>query len=526
MMEGDYVRVFDTTLRDGEQSAGINLNTAEKVQIAHNLARMNIDVIEAGFPAASPGDLQAVQEVTRNIKGPVIAGLARTRTGDIEAAWEALRDAERPRIHTFIATSDIHMEHKLRMSREQVKEEVRRAVSLARSFVDDVEFSAEDASRSDLDFLCEVFRIAAECGATTLNIPDTVGYSLPEEFSRFVAEIIGRTDVGDSVVWSCHCHNDLGLAVANTLEAVRRGVRQVECTVNGIGERAGNASMEEVVMGLKTKRSHFEVQTRVDTTGLCGLSHLVSSLTGFPVPPNKAIVGANAFAHEAGIHQHGVLCNRATYEIMKPEDVGAGTKLVLGKHSGKHAFRKRVADLGFDLTDEQVTQAFQLFKQLCDRKEMVTDGDLEAMIVDEFLTNTNCRRFSLEGFSVQATHGAGTATITLSENGTTWSDAATGNGPVDAAYAALKRLTKLEPILTSYRVQAVSHRSDAVGEAHITLALGEISAQGRGASTDVIEASIKAYVNAINRLHQVAASKGVTINGDDLGPGDPVQEVR
>ena len=353
-----------------------------------------------------------------------------------------------------------------------------------------------------------------------------MGYSLPEEFSRFVAEIIGRTDVGDDVVWSCHCHNDLGLAVANSLEAVRRGVRQVECTVNGIGERAGNASMEEIVMGLRTKRSHFAVQTRVDTAGLCGLSHLVSSLTGFPVPPNKAIVGANAFAHEAGIHQHGVLCNRATYEIMRPEDVGAGTKLVLGKHSGKHAFRKRVVDLGFDLTDEQVTQAFQLFKQLCDRKEMVTDGDLEAMIVDEFLTNTNCRRFSLEGFSVQATHGAGTATITLSENGTTWSDAATGNGPVDAAYAALKRLTKLEPILTSYRVQAVSHRSDAVGEAHITLALGEISAQGRGASTDVIEASIKAYVNAINRLHQVAASKGVTINGDDLGPGDPVQEVR
>lgn len=524
-MSESHVRIFDTTLRDGEQSAGINLNTVEKLQIAHNLARMKVDVIEAGFPAASPGDLQAVREIARNIKGPVIAGLARTRKEDIEAAWEAVREAEKPRIHTFIATSDIHLEHKLRMTREQVKDEVRRAVSYARGFVDDVEFSAEDGSRSDLDFICEVFRIAVECGATTLNIPDTVGYSLPGEFSSFVSEIIRRSGAGDNVVWSCHCHNDLGLAVANSLEAVKQGVRQVECTVNGIGERAGNASMEEVVMGLRTKRSHFGIETQIDTTCLCGVSHLVSSLTGFPVPPNKAIVGANAFAHEAGIHQHGVLCNKATYEIMKPEDVGAGTKLVLGKHSGKHAFRKQLADLGFDLTEEQVKHAFQLFKQLSDRKEMVTDGDLEAMIVDEIISVAPCRRFSLEGFSVHAAHGTGTATITLSENGAKWSDAATGNGPIDAAYAALKRLTKIEPVLTSYRVQAVSRRSDAVGEAHITLALGELSAQGRGASTDVIEASIKAYVNAVNRLHQVAAAKGVVFNANDPGPGYPVQKV-
>lgn len=524
-MSEDHVRIFDTTLRDGEQSAGVNLNTAEKLQIAHNLARMKADVIEAGFPAASPGDMEAVKTIAANVRGPVIAGLARTRKEDIDAAWEAVKEAEKPRIHTFIATSDIHLEHKLCMTREQVKEEVRRAVTQAKSCVDDVEFSAEDGSRTDMDFICEVFRIAVECGATTLNIPDTVGYALPEEFSRFVGEIISKTGAGDDVVWSCHCHNDLGLAVANSLEAVRRGVRQVECTVNGLGERAGNASMEEIVMALRTKRSHFGVQTRIDTTCLCGVSNLVSSLTGFSVPPNKAIVGANAFAHEAGIHQHGVLCNKATYEIMKPEDVGAGTKLVLGKHSGKHAFRKQLADLGFDLTEDQVRQAFKLFKQLSDRKEMVTDGDLEALIVDEILSVTPDRRFTLEEFSVQAAQGSGTAAITLSENGTVWSDAATGNGPVDAAYAALKRLTKLDPVLTSYRVKAASRKSDAVGEARITLALGDVSAQGRGASTDVIEASIKAYVNAVNRLHQVAAAKGVALDAPNTGAGHSVETL-
>jgi 2-isopropylmalate synthase len=524
-MNPTHVRIFDTTLRDGEQSAGVNLNTAEKLQIASQLARMKVDIIEAGFPAASPGDMEAVREIARRIRGPIIAALARTRKEDIDTAWKAVEEAERPRIHTFIATSDIHMIHKLGMSHDQVKEEVRRAVTQARSLVNDVEFSAEDGSRSDMDFICEVFRIAVECGATTLNIPDTVGYALPEEFSGFVAEIIRRTGAGNDIIWSCHCHNDLGLAVANSLEAVKQGVRQVECTVNGLGERAGNASMEEVVMGLRTKKSHFGVETRVDTTCLCGASHLVSRLTGFPVPPNKAIVGANAFAHEAGIHQHGVLCNKATYEIMKPEDVGAGTRLVLGKHSGKHAFRKQLSDLGFVLSEDQVRQAFTLFKQLSDLKEMVTDGDLEALIVDEILSVVPSHRFNLEDFSVQASHGTGTAAITLSENDTRWSDAATGNGPIDASYEALKRLTRINPVLTSYHVQAVSHRSDAVGEARITLALGNISAQGRGASTDVIEASIKAYVNAINRLHQIAAAKGVVIDGPDFGRSDSVRKI-
>jgi 2-isopropylmalate synthase len=341
------VRIFDTTLRDGEQAPGINLNTAEKLQIARQLAQLKVDVIEAGFPAASPGDLEAVKAIASEVKGSVVAGLARTRKGDIEAAWEAVRPAEHPRIHVFIATSDIHMEHKLKMSRQQVLDEVRNAVSYAKSFTDDVEFSAEDASRSDPAFLIQVFKVAAECGATTLNIPDTVGYAVPQEFAAFVKEIIDGVGTPPGVIWSVHCHNDLGLAVANSLAAVQSGVRQVEGTINGLGERAGNASLEEVIMALKTRRDRFGLSTNIDTTKLYGVSRLVSRLTGVAVPPNKAVVGDNAFSHEAGIHQHGILCNRATYEIMKPEDVGApGTRLVLGKHSGHHAFRSEERRVG------------------------------------------------------------------------------------------------------------------------------------------------------------------------------------
>ncbi len=517
-MSEDHVRIFDTTLRDGEQAAGVNLNTAEKLQIAHQLGRMGVDVIEAGFPASSPGDFEAVQRIAREVEGPVIAGLARTRAEDIDAAYRAVKDAKKPRIHTFIATSDIHLEYKLKMSREEVLEETRRAVTQARRLVEDVEFSAEDASRSDMDFLVEVFKAAASCGATTLNIPDTVGYALPDEFSAFVEEIIRRTGAPENVIWSCHCHNDLGLAVANSLEAVKRGVRQVECTVNGLGERAGNASMEEIAMALKTKHEHYGTQTRLDTTRLYSVSRLVSSLTGFTVPPNKAVVGANAFAHEAGIHQHGVLCNRATYEIMRPEDVGApGSQLVLGKHSGRHAFSKRVEDLGFSLTKEQIKEAFGFFKDLCDRKEMVTDNDIEALVVDEILAVNPSRKYALKGFSVQAAEGRGTATITLSDGGKDVTDAATGNGPVNASYAALKRLMDIDPELTTYRITAVSEKSDAIGEARITLRLGGLTAQGRGASTDVIEASIKAYVNAVNRLYQLAAAKGVSLDGPNAG---------
>jgi 2-isopropylmalate synthase len=517
-MSEDYVRIFDTTLRDGEQAAGVNLNTAEKIQIAHQLGRLGVDVIEAGFPASSPGDFEAVERIAREVEGPVIAGLARTRAEDIDAAYRAVKDAKKPRIHTFIATSDIHLEYKLKMSREEVLEETRRAVTQAGSLVEDVEFSAEDASRSDMDFLVEVFRTAVNCGATTLNIPDTVGYALPGEFSSFVEEIIRRTDAPENVTWSCHCHNDLGLAVANSLEAVKRGVRQVECTVNGLGERAGNASMEEIAMALKTKREHYGTQTRLDTTRLYGVSRLVSNLTGFTVPPNKAIVGSNAFAHEAGIHQHGVLCNRATYEIMRPEDVGApGSQLVLGKHSGRHAFTKRVEDLGFSLTKDQVAEAFRLFKDLCDRKESVTDGDIEALVVDEILAVNPLRKYALKSFSVQAAEGRGTATITLLDGEKEVTDAATGNGPVNASYAALKRLMGIDPELAAYRITAVSEKSDAIGEARISLRMGGMTAQGRGASTDVIEASIKAYVNAVNRLYQLAAAKGVSLDVPDAG---------
>jgi len=517
-MSEDHVRIFDTTLRDGEQAAGVNLNTAEKIQIAHQLSRLGVDVIEAGFPASSPGDFEAVQRIAREVEGPVIAGLARTRAEDIEAAWQAVKGAKKPRIHTFIATSDIHLEYKLKMSREEVLEEIRRAVTQARSLLDDVEFSAEDASRSDMDFLVEAFRTAAACGATTLNIPDTVGYSLPGEFGPFVEEIMRRTDAPDGVVWSCHCHNDLGLAVANSLEAVSRGVRQVECTVNGLGERAGNASMEEIAMALRTKKEHYGIETHLDTTRLYSVSRLVSNLTGFPVPPNKAIVGANAFAHEAGIHQHGVLCNRATYEIMRPEDVGApGSQLVLGKHSGRHAFSKRVEDLGFNLTKEQVKEAFTLFKDLCDRKEMVSDSDIEALVVDEILAVNPMRRYELKSFSVQAAERHGTATITLRAGEREVTDAATGNGPVHASYAALKRIMGIDPELATYRVTAVSEKSDAIGEARITLRLNGLTAQGRGASTDVIEASIKAYINAVNRLYQLSAAKEVPLNVTNAG---------
>jgi len=510
-MNPDRVRIFDTTLRDGEQSPGINLNRAEKLQIARQLARLGVDVIEAGFPAASEGDLESVRAIAREVQGPIVAGLARTRDEDIRAAWEAVKEAERPRIHTFIATSDIHLEHKLRMTRREVLEEVRRAVTLARSLASDVEFSAEDASRSDPAFLAEVFRMAVQCGATTLNVPDTVGYAVPSEFGDFLSDVIARVDAPPEVIWSVHCHDDLGLAVANSLEAVRRGARQVECTVNGIGERAGNAAMEEIAMALRVRRGVDGPDTTLDTTVFAGLSGLVSRLTGFPVPPNKAVVGRNAFAHEAGIHQHGVLRNRSTYEIMKPEDVGApSSRLVLGKHSGRHAFASRIEALGYSLEREMVEEAFVLFKNLCDRKEIVTDDDLEALVVDEILAVTPQKRLVLKDYMVQsAGRDRATATVTLMEGETERTDAATGNGPVDAVFSAVKRVTGLEPQLLRYNIEAVTERADAVGQAALVISLDGVSAAGRGASTDVIEASLKAYINALNRLFQICEGRQV-----------------
>lgn len=510
-MTPDKVRIFDTTLRDGEQSPGINLNRAEKLQIARQLARLGVDVIEAGFPAASEGDLESVRAIAREVKGPIVAGLARTRNEDIMAAWEGVRHAERPRIHTFIATSDIHLEHKLRMSRDEVLEEVRRAVTLARSLTDDVEFSAEDASRSDPAFLAQVLRLAVESGARTLNVPDTVGYAVPAEFGAFLADVMARVDAGRDVIWSVHCHDDLGLAVANSLEAVRCGARQVECTVNGLGERAGNAAMEEIVMALRVRRGADGPDTTLDTTVFQSLSGLVSRLTGFPVPPNKAIVGRNAFAHEAGIHQHGVLRHRSTYEIMKAEDVGApSSRLVLGKHSGRHAFASRIEAMGYALEPEAVEELFVLFKNLCDRKEMVTDDDLEALIVDEVLSVSSQKRLVLKDYMVQsAGRDRATATVTLMDGDAEKTDAATGNGPVDAVFSAVKRIMSLEPKLLSYRIEAVTERADAMGQASLSISLDGISAAGRGASTDVIEASLKAYVNALNRVFQIQEGRQV-----------------
>ena len=514
-MKQDQVLIFDTTLRDGEQAAMINLNTAEKIQIARQLEKLKVDIIEAGLPAASQGDFEAVREIAASVKDPVITGLARCSGHDIDIAGEAVKYAFRPRIHTFIATSDIHLRDKLKMTRKQVLESVEKWVTHAKTIVDDVEFSAEDASRSDLDFLVDVFQTAIACGATTINIPDTVGYAVPHEFSEIVKEIIGRTDKGSNIVWSVHTHNDLGMAVINSLESVKAGVRQVECTINGIGERAGNASLEEVVMGIKTRGDHFGVYTGLDTSQLYPTSSLVSKLTGFQVPPNKAIVGSNAFAHEAGIHQHGIMCNKATYEIMDPLDIGApSSDLFLGKHSGKHAFTDKVKEMGYQLSTEEISKAFSLFKDLCDRKEMVSSEDIEILVINDILAITPERKYVLTDFNVHTTKGQASAGISLSNAGKILSDAATGNGPVDASYAAIKRIISMDPQLVNYQIDAASERSDAIGEAHITLEIQGLVSQGRGASTDIVEASIKAYINAVNRLFQLAAARGMTLESN------------
>jgi 2-isopropylmalate synthase len=508
----DRVRIFDTTLRDGEQAAGGNLNVAEKLQIARQLGKLGVDIVEAGFPAASPGDFDCVEAIAREVPEPIIAGLSRTREEDVRACYDAVKKAPRHRIHVFIATSPIHMEYKLRMTPDQVLDEVRSSISLARSLVEDVEFSAEDASRSELPFLIRVFKEAVAAGAATLNIPDTVGYATPEEFQRFCKAIMDGVEAPEHVIYSAHCHNDLGLAVANSLAGVQAGVRQVECTINGLGERAGNASLEEIVMALKTRFDEYGLSTGLDTTKLYPVSALVSRLSGVQVPPNKAIVGANAFAHQAGIHQHGVMVNPLTYEIMKPGDVGAaGSELVLGKHSGRHAFRDRIERLGFALTNEQIDKAFALFKQLCDRKKDLSDEDIAALIADEVLPFAGDNLYDLRHCSVKTGEGPTLAVITLANGKGDISDAATGNGPIDAAYRAIRRAIDLEPELLTFNIKATSDRSDALGETTVTLRSGSVTAPGRGVSTDIIESAVKAFVNGVNRLHVLAAAKGVEL---------------
>ncbi len=509
----EHVRIFDTTLRDGEQAAKINLSKDEKLRIARQLARLGADIIEAGFPAGSVSDFESVKAISKEIEGPVIAALARTCEEDITKAALALKDAARPRIHTYIATSPIHMEYKLKMDKEKVLSEVRNAVTLARTFVEDVEFSAEDASRSDADFLVEVFKTAIECGASTVNVPDTVGYAQPEEFFKFLKDIMERTNAPSHVLWSVHCHNDLGLAVANSLAAVRAGVRQVECTINGLGERAGNAAMEEIVMAINTRADYYNLHTKIETSKFYSTSKLVSQATGVMVQPNKAIVGRNAFTHEALIHRHGMLCNRATYEIMTPETVGTPlAERALGKHSGRHMFREKTEDMGYQLSAAETDYAFTCFKELCEKKKDVSDGDIEAMILDKVLSYTPEKMYKLKDFAVQIGTGCKpTASVTLSVNSNDFTEAAVGNGPVDAVYNAIKKILGISPQLKGFRIGATSERSDAQAETRIILHHKEIQAQGRGTSTDIVESSVRAYVDAVNRLYTAAAAKDVKL---------------
>jgi 2-isopropylmalate synthase len=500
----DRVFIFDTTLRDGEQSPGVSFNIQEKLEIARQLARLNVDIIEAGFPIASPGDFAAVQTIAREVRGPVIAGLCRANPVDIDRAWEALQEAEHPRIHIVIATSDLHIKHKLQKTRAEVLELAVAAVKQARGYTSDVEFSAEDASRSDLAFLCEVLEATIEAGATTVNIPDTVGYSVPQEFGEFIAQIRSRTRGIDRTVVSVHCHNDLGLAVANSLAAVKNGAQQVECAVNGLGERAGNASLEEIAMGLYTRQSYFDKETGIRHGEIYRTSKLVSLLSGMAVQANKAVVGKNAFLHASGIHQDGVLKERSTYEIMNPELIGLPqSNIVLGKLSGRHAFRERLAELGHILDGDQLNQAFERFKVLTDRKKEITDRDLEALLKNEIKSAPELYQLDYLHIS-SGTTIVPTATVGLKRNGSTQEEAACGDGPVDAALSAIDKITGFQDIaLSEYTISAVTSGKDdkdALGEVTARVEYGGRPFIGRGLSTDIVEASVKAYLNAVNKV--------------------------
>ena len=497
----DRVYIFDTTLRDGEQSPGVSLNTAEKLEIARQLARLGVDIIEAGFPIASEGDFNSVRAVAREVKGVTVAGLARASFRDIDRVWEAVQYAEQPRIHTFIATSDIHLKHKLRMSRDQVVEAAVAAVKHAKKYTADVEFSCEDASRSDLDFMCRVLEAVIGAGATVVNIPDTVGYTVPTDFAAIIQAIRNKVPNIDQAVISVHCHDDLGLAVANSLAAVLAGARQVEGAINGIGERAGNAAVEEVVMALYTRKDKFGLHTNIRTEEIYRTSTLVSALTGMVVQPNKAVVGKNAFAHESGIHQDGVLKERTTYEIMNPLMVGISyTNLVLGKHSGRHAFRERLAELGYTLSDDELNRAFSRFKSLADRKKEITDHDLEAIVGEELQQVPPTYELTYLHIS-SGTTIVPTATVGLKTEAGLLEEAACGNGPVDAICHAIDKVANLHCNMTDWRINAITAGKDALGDVTLKItADGEKHYVGRGLSTDILEASARAYVNAVNKL--------------------------
>tara|TARA_Y100001935_G_scaffold223408_1_gene198818 strand:+ start:50997 stop:52547 length:1551 start_codon:yes stop_codon:yes gene_type:complete len=502
MSSKDQLIIFDTTLRDGEQSPGASMTKDEKVRIARGLEKMNVDVIEAGFPIASKGDFEAVKAVAEIVKDSTICGLARALENDINRAGEALKNANSGRIHTFIATSPIHMERKLRMSPDEVIERAVWAVHHARKFTDDVEFSAEDAGRSDLEFLCRIFEATIEAGARTINVPDTVGYNIPNQFGTTIRELIEKIPNADKAVFSVHCHNDLGLAVANSLAAVRNGARQVECTINGLGERAGNASLEEVVMAVRTRQDIFLCDTKLETSQIVNCSRLVSNITGFPVQPNKAIVGANAFAHESGIHQDGVLKHRETYEIMRAEDVGwTRNRMVLGKHSGRNAFRSRLEELGIDLGSEAaLNDAFKSFKDLADKKHEIFDEDLQALVTEKGVEEANERIKLISLRTISETGGKPKADIVLSVDGTEHSISSEGGGPVDATYKAIELVISSGADLKLYSVNNITSGTDSQGEVTVRLEKGGRLVNGQGADTDIVVASAKAYINGCNKL--------------------------
>jgi 2-isopropylmalate synthase len=499
----EQIIIFDTTLRDGEQSPGAAMTKEEKIRIARQLEKLGVDVIEAGFAAASPGDFDAISEIAKVIKGSTVCSLARASENDVRRAGEAIRHAAKGRIHTFIATSKIHMENKLRMTEDQVVERAVQAVKWALEYTQDVEFSAEDAVRSEIDFLVRVFDAVIEAGAKTINVPDTVGYSIPAVWGERMAELIKRVKHSDKVVWSTHCHNDLGMAVANSLSAVMNGARQVECTINGLGERAGNASLEEIVMAIKTRSDIFNLTTRIDTSQIVPASKLVSTITGYPVQPNKAIVGANAFAHESGIHQDGVLKHRETYEIMRAEDVGWGAnKLTLGKLSGRNAFRTRLKELGIELESEDaLNAAFARFKELADKKSEIFDEDLHALVNDEVVQDT-AELFKLAYLQVASQTGEiPHAILTLGIDGAEKRTEADGGGPVDATFKAIESVVRSESELLLYSVSNITSGTDAQGEVTVRLAKGGRIVNGQGADTDIVVASAKAYLNALNKLY-------------------------
>lgn len=494
------IKIFDTTLRDGEQSPGCSMNLQEKLEVAKWLDRLKVDVIEAGFAIASKGDLEAIKAVAETVKVCKVAALARVLPKDIDAAWEGVKGAKQPRIHVFIATSDIHMKHKLKMTPDQVIETTEKMVRYAKKYCNDIEFSAEDATRSDPEFLHKVLEKAIAAGATVINIPDTVGYTTPDEFSKLVRSVKNNVPNVDKAEISVHCHNDLGMAVANTLAAANVGATQLECTINGIGERAGNAALEEVVMAINTRKDVFDSVCEVDTKQIYRSSKFVSTLIGVPISPNKAIVGANAFAHEAGIHQHGVLSEKSTYEIMSPESIGlSDNKIVLGKHSGRHAFEKRLRELGYNLEKEELNLTFKQFKELTDKKKVVSDWDIEALVQSKQMFVPEIYR--LEQFIINSGNAiTATANIRMVKDNEVREEVSTGDGPMDAAFKAIEKIVGMSFKLEDYFVHSVTEGKDAQGEVAVKICKGDRRVVGRGLSTDVVEAGIHAYVNAVNKI--------------------------